>query len=1169
MKTKKKGFSIPELLAVIVIMGILVTIATASYNGISRSLKQRTYNNKVNLIKTKALEYAADNGVDVATISVAKLISEGYLEVENETDGNEKMTNPLGGYLDCYKVDINRNLDDYDVSVSTSEDCSLAETDVMASNIEVVAYAYDGEAFSNNNKLGTNKDIKWTNKDVYLYLNPASLSGNASQEMSITWSINGDNKVKTGNVVGYPSTDTNYANIYKLETLYLLNVNVVVKVPSEKGMLSKSVNIKIDKESPTVTLDTDASYESASKVITFNGSDGSGSGFSGYSYALTEKKEDTPIFNITNTDNKIEVYKNQKYYAYAKDAVGNISKPVEIDITNIDNSKPVCKNPKNNAGWTNVNYSYTFGCDSDHGSGCATLDTKETQQDEAEFKEVKWTIKDNVGNSRDCKTNVAVHVDKTAPTCEIQIDPSSKKGNNNWYINDVKLNLIMKDNMSGVSEYGITTNANAEYNGQKYASLTSDTDSNGVTYYGYVKDKAGNTNTCKITVKRLTETPSCTLASSGNVGNNGWYTSNVNITMNSSSKYVTGKNVNNTNRENYTLTSDTKGTTIKGIVTNDAGLTGDCSISVKRDTEAPSCNVNASGTMGQNNWYISNVAVSFASSDETSGVARYGLNANSTSYNNNNRQDLTWDTDGITYYGIVMDNAGNQRDCSKVVKRLATAPSCSINASGNKGWSDWYTSDVTNTISSNSPHVSSKRITNNNSDRYVINWDNDGTTVSGEVVNEAGLKGSCSNWTKRLAQTPSCSVNLDGTMGQNNWYISNINASVGSSSSHIVSSKITNNNSSNYTVNWDTEGITINGSVTNAAGTSASCSSWARRLTNPPTCSLQISGNKGNNNWYRSNVIVSMSTSGVGISARKISVPNGATYDNSYTLTYDTNYINVSGYVTNEAGLSGSCTSPSIRRDTTPPAATLRMKTTHHCDGYDVKYKTGEQSCFLFWCSDIEKTTNVSCSAWDSNNLSNNDNLINYLKNTGNKVSEIVSKGSRQEYDDVSTTEAELVCSDNMTTNVSYKIGSKYGSIYNLDSDSTARNRTNYTMSGTCTDEAGNTSSASKNFYRYEEEKYCEQTHTESTCNSTHGEVTNCEDGKNYTMPDGDNCGGPGEGGNYGTYDPDYGNYTGCNWSSGGSGSTGDCGHVNEVCDGYTDTTVSDGYYKCGDNKWR
>ena len=32
---------------------------------------------------------------------------------------------------------------------------------------------------------------------------------------------------------------------------------------------------------------------------------------------------------------------------------------------------------------------------------------------------------------------------------------------------------------------------------------------------------------------------------------------------------------------------------------------------------------------------------------------------------------------------------------------------------------------------------------------------------------------------------------------------------------------------------------------------------------------------------------------------------------------------------------------------------------------------------------------------------------------------------------------------------------------------------------------------------------------------------------------------------------------------------TGECGHVNEVCDSYTDTTVYDGSYKCGDNKWR
>ena len=1167
MKKRSKGFSIPELLAVIVIMGILITIATASYNGISKTMKEKTYNNKLNLIKTKAIEYATDYGVDATTISVAKLISEGYLELENDTETNEKLNNPLGGYLDCYQVNINRELDDYDISVSASDNCSLAETDILASNISITAYEANNDTLNNDNKLGTNKDIKWSKNDVYLFVEPSSLGEFANEEMTITWSVNGDNKEKNGHMAASANTDTTYANVYKIETSYLFDSMVTVKIPTSKGLLSKSVSVKIDKEIPTLTLDTNASYEPSSKVITFNGSDGSGSGFGKYAYALEEAETNNPTFNIESANNTWTVTENKTYYAYAIDAVGNVSKVVPISVTGIDNSKPVCKNPVNNSNWTNNSYTYNYGCKSDAGSGCATPDKEETATDEGEFKKVNWTVKDNIGNTRDCSYNVATKVDKTAPTCEITVDASSKKGNNNWYIGNVKLLLSTNDNLSGVSEYGITTSPNPEYNGSKTATLTNDTDSNGITYYGYVKDRAGNIGSCKITVKRLTQTPSCTLASSGTVGNNGWYRSNVNIKMTSNSSYVTNKNVNNTNRDNYTLTSDTKGTTIKGTVTNDAGLTGNCSISVKRDTEAPSCNVNASGTMGQNNWYTSNVSMSLSATDSTSGVASYGLNANSKSYNSRNSQSLTWDTSGITYYGIVMDNAGNQRYCSSSVKRLATSPSCSITASGNKGWSDWYTSDITNTINSTSPHVSSKKITNNNSERYVINWDNDGTTVSGEVVNEAGLKGSCSTWTKRLAQTPSCSVNLSGTMGQNNWYISNINASVGSSSSHIVSSKITNNNSSNYTVNWDTEGITIGGTVTNAAGKSASCSNWARRLTQAPTCSISISGTKGYNDWYRSNVTVSMNTSGVGISSRKIAVPNGATYNNSYTLTYDTNYINVSGTVTNEAGLSGTCTSQSFRRDVTPPAATLRMKTTHHCDGYDVKYKTGGQSCFLFWCSDIEKTTNVSCSAWDSNNLGNNDNLINYLKNTGNTVSEIVSKGTRQEYDDVSTTEAELVCSDNMTTNVSYKIGSKYGSIYNLDSDSTARNRTNYTMSGTCTDEAGNTSSASKNFYRYEEEKYCEQTHTESTCDSSHLNVTNCEDGNNYTTSNGNNCGGADSNGEYGSNGD--GTYYDCGWGSGGSGSTGECGHVNEVCDSYTDTTVYDGSYKCGDNKWR
>lgn len=196
MKKKNKGFSIPELLAVIVIMGILVTIATASYNGISNSLKQKTYDNKISLIKTKAIEYAMDKKVNIATISVATLLQEGYLDMETNLDdeyGNNKLSNPLGGYLDCYKIDINRYVDDYSVSVTDDTSCELAELAVLSSKLDIEVYADKGDNLKQYG-LGKNKNTEWTNKDVYLFLNPKVLNDNklSTDNMKISWLVNGD-----------------------------------------------------------------------------------------------------------------------------------------------------------------------------------------------------------------------------------------------------------------------------------------------------------------------------------------------------------------------------------------------------------------------------------------------------------------------------------------------------------------------------------------------------------------------------------------------------------------------------------------------------------------------------------------------------------------------------------------------------------------------------------------------------------------------------------------------------------------------------------------------------------------------------------------------------------------------------------------------------------------
>ena len=110
---KNKGFTIPELLAVIVILGILMTVAIASYNGISKKVKENSLTQKINYLQEKAYEYASDNDVKSATISVAHLIELGYIAADHPENADmEKVDNPVNGeYLDCVTFDIEKDME--------------------------------------------------------------------------------------------------------------------------------------------------------------------------------------------------------------------------------------------------------------------------------------------------------------------------------------------------------------------------------------------------------------------------------------------------------------------------------------------------------------------------------------------------------------------------------------------------------------------------------------------------------------------------------------------------------------------------------------------------------------------------------------------------------------------------------------------------------------------------------------------------------------------------------------------------------------------------------------------------------------------------------------------------------------------------------------------------
>ena len=145
---RKKGFTIPELLAVIVILGILSTIAISSYNGLSKSMKQKTLENKLEYYKEAAYEYASDAEIENDTVTIGYLAELGYIDLEHpEAIRNERIDNPVTGeYLDCRIFSISKNLDDYDIVDTGEDDCNLAETEHQQADVNAKAYIYiDGK----------------------------------------------------------------------------------------------------------------------------------------------------------------------------------------------------------------------------------------------------------------------------------------------------------------------------------------------------------------------------------------------------------------------------------------------------------------------------------------------------------------------------------------------------------------------------------------------------------------------------------------------------------------------------------------------------------------------------------------------------------------------------------------------------------------------------------------------------------------------------------------------------------------------------------------------------------------------------------------------------------------------------------------------------------------
>lgn len=266
--------------------------------------------------------------------------------------------------------------------------------------------------------------------------------------------------------------------------------------------------------------------------------------------------------------------------------------------------------------------------------------------------------------------------------------------------------------------------------------------------------------------------PTADLSISGDV-ENGWYngkspivftTTGTDTTSGVASEQVIFSGGSSENSPYTYSGSDSSSLSVYGSVTDTAGNSTDTpSQTIKIDTTNPIISPYiSSGTLGNNNYYITNVTLGASVSDNLSGVNTYSPSS------------VTFTTDGThTQNFSISDNAGNSGSGSITIKIDKTKPDATLSVtSGLPGLSGWYKSNVT--VSADATDLTSGIASVSPSTSIIL--DDEGANTATFVIEDlAGNTGTYSTSPIMIDTVkPSLAPTIEGTLGKNGWYISDV-----------------------------------------------------------------------------------------------------------------------------------------------------------------------------------------------------------------------------------------------------------------------------------------------------------------------------------------------------------------------------------------------------------
>ena len=451
----KKGFTLIELLGTIVIIGILGTIAITAVVNIKKSTNSRFDNSQVELMKQAGQTYFTDNKrllpiVEGQTnfVTLDELIEKGYINKlynskKEEFDAKDSYVwvqkQDNGSYkYDCY---------------CTINGTTLAGTTIIPKsevNNTKITFEYIGNFYNANNRHYTNGKsdatirVSLIREEVSKYKYEIYKKLSTGEDGYVQYKISQRDQLINSTVdIQLKSKDYSEGEYFILVTAY-----------NKSGRASQSIysdGIYVDKTPPSCNITT------------------------------TYQKDPNSIQNLWYSS-KSKNGNNQEL---------GLNKKLPISIDGDDDGSGVNKNSRH------IFLDSGYYTQLDNGDG--TYNVGNTNKNGQEYYA---SIEDNVGNKATCSQ--IYYVDTELPTCKVN-PVSAKDPVNGWYnissTNSAELviQLSQLDNVD-ISDYGLTTSSTVTYN-KKGEGTQNDTTNKGVNWYGYVKDYAGNTNSCSANFK--------------------------------------------------------------------------------------------------------------------------------------------------------------------------------------------------------------------------------------------------------------------------------------------------------------------------------------------------------------------------------------------------------------------------------------------------------------------------------------------------------------------------------------------------------------------------------------------------------------------------------------------------------------------------------------------